>query len=100
MSEFWVGVLVLPAILAAFGALWALWLLINLLNNKVNELLVTKIEVKPYGKNPFREGPHDPYEQSAERLKQAVKRSPKLYMFHALGWRVFVVRDYDTSVDS
>jgi hypothetical protein len=98
-GEFWAGVLTIPILAAA-------WFLISWLHAKAqrawvsaHQRLISKIDLR---ENPrairFRGDPapepRPKYEDTANRMRDALLQSPRLYSGYGLGWMLIICRDY------
>lgn len=99
MNDYWLGVLS-PFILIAglsiiAGVVYALFRLGDWLNEKTHGHFVEKIEVQKNKADPFKTKPARPeYLDKANQFRDALLRSPKMWLFRAFGFVVITVRDY------
>lgn len=100
MSEYLLGVITPFAAIAGLAlALGLTYLMLRLggwLNQKIHYHFVETIELEKNRVNPFDEKPVRPeFEDSANRLRDALLISPKLTLIRIFGRIILVARDYE-----
>lgn len=96
--DYWIGLFSLPAFAAAACIVWALLSSATWAWNKLHVRLLAKVSLPA---NPVRvrlrgtpaPEPRPKYEDAANKIRDALLRSPRLYSALGLGWYVVLVRD-------
>lgn len=93
-TEFWSGLLTLPALIAVALILWALYSVATKAWQKLHVALLFRLDLRP---NLARWGDEEDrrpkYLESANKLRDVYQHSPRLYVLTGLGWHVAFVRD-------
>ena len=93
-AQFWLGLLALPLLAVALLAVWLLYGLVLRAWEKLHMKFAYSVDLdkdlREFGDT---EDTPDTYERSANRFRDKLLQSPRLYGFYGLGWCLFLVRD-------
>lgn len=100
MSAYWWGVLSPFILIAALGLLFGLVYLLATAGHwlwmQAHEKMIQRVKLRINAvSNPYEDADERPdYEDSANKFRDALLDSPRLYSVAGLGWRIMLVREY------
>lgn len=92
--DFWLGLAVIPALLAVGLILWILYSFATWCWEKIHVALLSKVELAKNRVNPFGEDKDPEFLDSANLIRDALLKSPRVRIARGLGWYVLIVRDH------
>ncbi|TDP92340.1 hypothetical protein EDF62_1546 [Leucobacter luti] len=99
MPEYWLGVITPFAVLAGLALTGALgYLMFRLgdwLGQQTHYHFVETINLEKNRRNPLEQSDRPEFQDSADKLRDALLVSPKLRMLRAFGRIVLIARDYE-----
>lgn len=93
IPEFWIGLAVIPALAATFLLLQVLYAVSTWAWRRLHMAMLARIDLAPDPfdlKNPDKGVTH---RKAANRVRNALLESPRLFTFHGFGWLILLVRD-------
>ena len=105
MTEYWMGVVTPFACIGGLALLlgtgYLLYRLAEWLNERTHTRFMEKIKIARNLADPFGQKPERPkFFDKATHLRDALLRSPKMWMVRTLGFCVLIVRDFETEEQS
>ena len=97
-ESFWAGLLVIPAIAIVGAVVIVLLALARKAWASIDSAVIARTDLAPNRVNPMRRGPdgRPKYLRSANVVRDALLKSPRLYSARGFGWMVVLVKNGKT----
>lgn len=99
MADYWLGMATIPALLVFAAAVYAAWAGATRLWSKWHIALLNRVDL---ARNPYRfnaEGDGPEYIESANKVRDALLKSPRFWQIAGFGFILLIVRDWKEKSD-